>query len=111
MQHTLIRLSILMLLPLLITGCNGKNGSFDIRKPASLDLTPPPGPPEYEQGWSDGCESGMNAYAHDFYKSLRVFDLRLDPVLRQNRMYYQVWKDAFLYCAIYYDSAINSRKL
>ncbi len=93
-----------LLLLTLLCACTGKDGAFDLRKPYSLDLTPPKGPPEYEQGWTDGCESGMQVYSYDFYKLILAFKFRLDPELRRNRMYYQVWKDAFLYCAIYWET-------
>jgi hypothetical protein len=86
---------------LMLSACTGEGGSLDLRKPASLDLEPPEGPPEYRQGWRDGCESGMNVYAADFYKFWKVFEYRQDPKLRGNRIYYQIWKDAYLYCAIY----------
>lgn len=94
----------------LLCACTGKDGTLDLRKPYSLDLTPPEGPFEYEQGWTDGCESGMSAYSNSFYKSLRVFELRQDPSLRGNKMYYQAWKDAFLYCASY-QMSVNAGKL
>lgn len=94
---------------LMLQACTGLNGSLDLRKPASLDLTPPEGPPEYEQGWIDGCESGMNAYSNTFYKWVRTFEYRQDPVLRHNKMYYQVWKDAFLYCSIFLETVNRER--
>ena len=99
----------ILLISLVCYGCTGKDGRFDIRKPYSLDLTPPAGPPEYEQGWTDGCESGMNAYSGGIYKALKVFELRQDPQLRNNKMYYQVWKDAFLYCSLYWEGINRDR--
>jgi hypothetical protein len=86
-----------------LTGCNGQFWK-DFHKPYSLDLTPPPGPPEYQQGWSDGCESGMLSYSNALAKTFRVFELKQDPRLRENKMYYQVWKDAFLYCSIFIEA-------
>lgn len=94
---------------LAVTGCTGKDGEFDIRKPYSLDLTPPEGPAEYERGWSDGCESGMHAYSNNFMKALRSFEFRQDPKLRGNKMYYQAWKDAYLYCAIYLETSTSKK--
>jgi hypothetical protein len=73
-------------------------------KPASLDIDPPEGPPEYQQGWLDGCESGMAAYSDALPKSFKAFKLKQDPNLRNNKMYYQIWKDAFLYCAIFLEA-------
>lgn len=86
---------------LLLAGCTGRDGSFDARKPYSLDLTPPDGPFEYEEGWSDGCETGMAAYGNNFMKLFKAFELKQNPKLRNNKMYYQAWKDAFLYCALF----------
>lgn len=92
-------IAMALMLMMSISACTGKGGTLDLRKPVSLNLEPPQGPNEYRQGWQDGCESGMNAYSSQFYKSLKVFKLKQDPLLRNNKMYYQVWKDAFLYCA------------
>ncbi len=100
----------LLFITLILVSCTGRDGEFDLRKPYSLDFTPPEGPYEYEEGWSDGCESGSQAYSNNFYKLTKAFELRLDPELRTNKMYYQAWKDAFLYCAIYWE-AVNSVKL
>lgn len=71
----------------------------DPTKPVSLDLTPPPGPPEYQQGFKDGCESGISGYGTPFYKTFHR--VRQDPVLSQNPVYYQIWKDAYAYCRTY----------
>lgn len=105
---TTLKLTLLTCIIALLVGCTGKDGTFDLRKPYALDLTPPAGPPEYEIGWTDGCESGSNSYANDFYKLTRAFTFRQDPKLRNNRMYYQAWKDAFLYCAIYWETVNRS---
>ncbi len=83
--------------------CNhNPDGSMSMQ-PNSLDLTPPPGPPEYEQGWSDGCSSGSNAYSTPFYKMVGAFEFKYDPVMMKNKIYRQIWKDAYLYCAIYWE--------
>ncbi len=105
-----MRYFLLIISAMLCVACTGKDGTLDLRKPYTLDLTPPLGPYEYEQGWTDGCESGSNAYTHDFYKGIKAFKFKQDPELRDNRMYYQAWKDAFLYCAIFWES-VSSLKL
>lgn len=90
-----------------VVACNtNPDGSISLQ-PASLDLSPPEGPPVYQKGWSDGCESGANAYSNQFYKMVKAFDYKFDPKLRNNKMYYQVWKDAFLYCSLYWEK-VNS---
>lgn len=86
-----------------MASCNrNPDGSLSLQ-PAALELTPPAGPPVYQKGWSDGCESGANVYSNSFYKSIRAFDYKFDPKLRNNKMYYQVWKDAFSYCSYYWE--------
>lgn len=83
---------------LLLLACKGPDGTLDLAKPWMMDTNPPPGPPEYEQGWRDGCMSGMNTYTNNFYKLLGSHELRFDSSMRNNKMYYQAWKDAWLYC-------------
>jgi len=92
---------------IIFSSCTGKDGEFDITKPYSLDLTPPEGPPIYQQGWSEGCESGMLSYSGNFYKFMRVHDYKQDARLRTNKMYYQAWQDAYVYCAIYQMNVTN----
>lgn len=92
-----------LILVLNLAACNRTADGEISWQPNSLDLTPPPGPPEYQKGWSEGCESGANAYSNTVYKSFRAFDFKFDPALRNNKVYYQIWKDAFLYCSIYWE--------
>lgn len=86
-----------------IAACNRTPEGEVSWQPNSLDLTPPPGSPEYQQGWSDGCESGSQAYSSNVYKVFKAFRFKFDPLLRSNKEYYQVWKDAFLYCSMYWE--------
>lgn len=110
MSHCrLKRMSLCVMLMVGLSACTGKDGTLDLTKPAYLDLTPPEGPPEYEQGWSDGCESGLNAYNHNFYKFLRFHDYKQDAHLRNNKMYYQAWQDAYVYCAIIAQNAAGNK--
>lgn len=102
-----MRLIAIILLATLCA-CTGYNNTLDLRKPASFSMNPPPGPDVWRQGWRDGCESGSDAYTAPFYKSINAFELVQDPVLRNNKMYYQAWKDAFLYCAISWEMISNS---
>jgi hypothetical protein len=66
-------------------------------KPRSIMMADnPDGPPEYQQAWKDGCESGMSTYGNSFYKTF--YSYKMDPNLRDNELYYRTWKDAFNYC-------------
>jgi hypothetical protein len=91
---------LLILLVITVSGC-GKyfHNNFGWGKPANFDMTPPDGPPEYQQGFKDGCESGYSGYANSFNKMFYTW--KQDPELAQNNVYYQMWKDAYTYCAVY----------
>ena len=66
-------------------------------KPADFNMDPPEGPEIYQQGYRDGCESGFSGYANSFNKMFWTW--KQDPELAQNEVYYQIWKDAYSYCA------------
>lgn len=86
----------------LLGGCSSMHMDFNWAKPTHLDMTPPEGTPEYEKGFVDGCNSGWKAYTNTFNKVWGGFEQ--DPELAQNPVYYQVWKDAYAYCAAYANS-------
>ncbi len=99
----LLRNTLILSFAVLLFACN-KTADGEISwQPNSLNLEPPPGPPEYQEGWTQGCESGANAYSNSFYKTVGAFDFKFDPTKRNNKMYYQAWKDAFIYCSIYWE--------
>ncbi len=56
----------------------------------------PEGPPEYQQAWNDGCESGFSTYGNSMYKAF--YHYKMDMNLRNNEIYYRTWSDAFHYC-------------
>ncbi len=86
-----------------LQSCNTNPDGTYSWQPAHMNLTPPEGPEMYQKGWSEGCESGSNAYTNQFYKSIKAFKYKFDPKLRNEKMYYQIWKDAFFYCAVYWE--------
>ncbi|MDX1949933.1 MAG: hypothetical protein SFT90_05480 [Rickettsiales bacterium] len=92
-----------MLSLLVVSSCNTDYYGKMSLQPYSLNLTPPKGPENYRKGWADGCESGANAYSNPFYKQIKAFDYRYDPTLRNDKVYTQIWKDAFIYCSIYWE--------
>ena len=97
-------LVVIILVALGLSGCASKDGRFYPwwAKPPSLDFTPPPGPPEFQQGFRDGCESGFKGYSQHYNKIWWKF--RQDPDLRNNPVYYKIWKDAYSHCAAFANS-------
>ena len=63
---------------------------------ASLDTRPPPGPPIFQQAWSDGCETGIASNTNDFYKLF--VKIKQDPAMMKEEIYRRVWQDAYNYC-------------
>lgn len=92
----IVRFAVLLLTLTAISGCNGMHKMF---KPIEFDLTPPDGPPIYQQGFKDGCESGYSGYGNNFNKMF--WKWKQDPKLAQDKVYYQIWKDAYDYCALW----------
>jgi hypothetical protein len=89
---------LLLILLLILPACTAMHGSFGWGRPYEINLDdPPPGSPEYQQGFKDGCESGYSGYANHFNKLF--FRWKQDPTLTTNNVYYQMWKDAYAYCA------------
>lgn len=64
-----------------------------------FELPEDAGPPIYRLGYKHGCKSGFGAYAVAFYKPFNKWEQ--DPELVDNKMYYQIWKDAYSFCAMY----------
>lgn len=84
-----------------LSACKYFHSDFSLLKPkpAELSMEPPPGPPIYQQGFRDGCESGFSGYASSFHKLFYTF--KQDPELTSNQMYYRIWKDSYAYCALW----------
>ena len=79
---------------LLLSAC-GHNYITD-PEPLLLDTHVDSGPPEYRQGYADGCHTAMAAYGTSYMKS--VYKLHKEAKYANNKMYNQAWKDAWNYC-------------
>lgn len=106
-RHIYHRLLTVLALTLLLgsaTAC--KNGQFYPfwAKTYALDIwDAPDGPPIYQQGYRDGCESGFKGYGTHYNKVWWSF--KQDEKYRNDPVYYQIWKDAYAHCAAYAMSA------
>jgi hypothetical protein len=88
-----IGLSIL----LLITGCKNFHANTRLGNPAGHAMEVNYGPELFRKGYKDGCSSGYSGYGDNFHKFFHAW--AQDPNLVTEPMYYQVWKDAYAYCA------------
>ena len=85
---------------LLLAACgSGSSGAIRPTLPPFMPAPPKGGPPEFQEGWQDGCETGIGAHGNDMYRS--TFKFRQNPSLVMNPVYYKAWKDAENYCRTY----------
>jgi hypothetical protein len=87
----------LIIISLSMTACNS-GYKLDFSKPITLNTTPPEGPTEYQQGWKDGCESGISATNTSFYMTIGAHKYTLDEELRNNNLYAVAWKYGYNHC-------------
>lgn len=56
----------------------------------------PAGPPEYNLGWEDGCDTGLSSEGDWYYKVMYGFKKR--PEMAASDQYKQGWNEGFSYC-------------
>lgn len=89
-------LIVMMGLIMATAGCGYKY------QPQTLTLTggiPQNGSPQFNQGWRDGCDSGMAAFGNYTYKLIYTF--RKDMTLINNPEYNTAWNSAYNTCRWY----------
>lgn len=65
-------------------------------RPLWLQTVDPSGPPEYQLGWEDGCDSGMSAEGGWYYKMMFGFKKRVE--MAASDQYKQGWNEGFTFC-------------
>ena len=60
---------------------------------------PQNGSPEFNQGWRDGCDSGMAAFGNYTYKL--IYNFKKDMRLLNNQEYTAAWNSAYNSCRWY----------
>lgn len=85
-----------------VVGCRGKTFSdknFFAPRYLRLGSPDPNAPPDYLDGWNDGCESGKGTMVQSYHKMF--YGYKRDHSRDNNPMYYKAWKDAYTYCRQY----------
>lgn len=72
-------------------------------RPLWLQVVDPAGPPEYNLGWEDGCDTGLAAEGGYYYRLMYGFKKR--PELTTNDQYKQGWNEGFTYCRFVLDTS------
>ncbi len=103
LRKNMLNLYKILILVIIVTnlGACSRYAHLDVgwAKPPEFDMSPPPGPAIYQQGYKDGCESGYSGYGSSGQKMFHTW--KQDPELVSDKVYYQIWKDAYGYCALY----------
>ncbi len=66
--------------------------------PAGLTKSPP-GPPDFVNGYKDGCDSGLAAFGNSYYKMFYKFKKRFNPAY--DELYQNGWEKGYQYCRQY----------
>ena len=93
MKYIPKRLMIIASLLAITSGC----------RPMYLNTLEIPGPPEYQLGWEDGCDTGLSAEGEWYYKVMYGFKKR--PEMAANDQYKQGWNEGFTYCRFSLDTS------
>ncbi len=93
MKYTIVIVCIVML-----CACSG-NRSYSPTRPYALDVTPPPGSPIFQQGYSDGCESALSGMGNQFVKVFHGFTY--DTTQTKNKLYTRMWDASNNYCRLF----------
>ena len=92
---------------LLLTACSLGGAEIRPLNPPFMPSPPEGGPQEFQQGWRDGCDTGMAQHGTDIYRS--AYKFKQDPSQVMNPIYYKAWKDGENYCRSYiYEYTIRS---
>lgn len=91
---------------LLLSSCYGKMLPYSEVMKRQYMFKAPNGPPDFQQGWLEGCETGTNAVVSIFYS--RMFKTKMNYTKYKNSSDYSAgWDRSYEYCKRineYYDA-------
>jgi hypothetical protein len=72
-------------------------------RPLPLYFEKPGGPPDYQLGWQDGCDTGVGVEGGALTRG--AFGFKKRPELHDNALYNSGWNEGFTYCRFYTSKA------
>lgn len=72
-------------------------------RPFELYFIKPQGPPEYQLGWQDGCDTGLSA-GGGMYQYPLLYSFKKRPELGNSEQYKTGWNEGFTYCRFNVDA-------
>jgi len=92
----MLRFLSIAFIVILLASCT-QGGGY---KPTPFRMSKAPeGPPNFQQGWEDGCYTGLATLVPTYYKTFYRF--KQDVSMIHDRLYYQAWNDSYNYCRQY----------
>lgn len=70
-----------------------------------FDDMPQDASPDYKQGWTEGCETGLSHMTNAYYQTFYKFKVTESKIKIPD--YYLAWKDASAYCRHYAYSVLR----
>lgn len=98
----MLRVLTIVIALIALAGCRGQifsSGNPIAPKPFRMGGPDKNAPPDYLEGWNDGCNTGLSTMVNGYYKSFYKFEQ--DPYKISNPRYYKAWQDAYHYCRQY----------
>lgn len=96
-----VNMKNIMILLIMLSFTSGCYNAPDAVKPMPwiFKMMPKDAPNNFKRGWMDGCETGLASMTNSFYKAFYTF--KQTPKLRDDPVYYSVWKDTYNFCRHY----------
>jgi hypothetical protein len=99
LNMNIIRIITILFLVSMLASCD-KTLDF-LSKSVILDMKPPPGPPEFQAGYIDGCSTALNENQHNIIAMNRK-RLYKHPIMNnKSNLYRKMWRSAYIYCGLW----------
>ncbi len=91
--------------------------NFGFYQPITMDMNVPDGPPEFKEGWRDGCRSGLangNFLNSDVYltkEGASFSSIYSDSNHSDNAKYRSAWGNAYWVCMTYGSTFVSSNSM
>ncbi len=94
------KIIILLICSLQLYGCNIPfKFPLGLPTPNNLMNHAPKGPPDFQYGWENGCETGSAQLENSFYSDMRTVWFKKDFQYAEEHPDYEVgWQMGFWYC-------------
>ena len=101
-----MRILTILTLLIILSGCS-KTIDF-LSKPLILDMNPPPGPPEYQAGYVDGCSLALQENQHNLFGMTFRVAYKHPVYNNKSNIYRRMWRSAYIHCYLWIPKIANN---